>query len=126
MTYRSYPYAWIYYCTHQYLSINFETKNQDFLLNLILDLTLVILTRMFMLWVQNIEFYLWCSLNIFILLIHWSHFLRVLKNSFFWFKTSCFELEKWVFEMKHICALWIIEYWQRRVLKIYTAQIFQN
>jgi hypothetical protein len=27
MTYRSYPYAWIYYCTHQYLLTFFETKN---------------------------------------------------------------------------------------------------
>jgi hypothetical protein len=26
MTYRSYMYAWIYYCTHQYLLIFFETK----------------------------------------------------------------------------------------------------
>jgi hypothetical protein len=26
MTYRSHPYASIYYCTHQYFSINFETK----------------------------------------------------------------------------------------------------
>jgi hypothetical protein len=26
MTYRSYPYAWIYYCIHQYLLIFFETK----------------------------------------------------------------------------------------------------
>jgi hypothetical protein len=33
MTYRSYPYAWIYYCTHQYLLIFFETKKLKFLLN---------------------------------------------------------------------------------------------
>jgi hypothetical protein len=25
---RSYMYAWIYYCTHQYLLIFFETKNK--------------------------------------------------------------------------------------------------
>jgi hypothetical protein len=49
MTYRSYPYAWIYYCTHQYLLIFFETKNYKFLLNLILDWDLVISARFFLL-----------------------------------------------------------------------------
>jgi hypothetical protein len=47
MTYRSDLYTWIYYSTHQYLLICFEFFFWNFLLNLILDWDLVILTRFF-------------------------------------------------------------------------------
>jgi hypothetical protein len=90
MTYRSYPYAWIYFCTHQYLLIFFEIKIWKFLQNLILDWNLVILTRFFSLWLQNMEIYLWCYLKIFILLIHWSHFWRIMfwtRKVNFWGET---------------------------------------
>jgi hypothetical protein len=101
ITYISYPYAWIYYCTHQYFLIFFETKNWKFLLNLILDWDLVILARFFLLWVQNMEIYLWYFLKIFIIsLIYWSHFWRVMfgtRNVSFWGETYLHLLNNRIF-----------------------------
>jgi hypothetical protein len=100
MTYRSYPYTWIYYCTHKYLLIFFETKNWKFLLNLILDWDSMILTRSFLLWNQNMEIYLCCSFNILILLIHWSYFWRVMfwtRKVSFWGETYLHLLNNRIF-----------------------------
>ena len=53
MTYRSHPFA-------QNLLINIgETKNWEFLIKLILDWDLKIFTRDFLLWIKNMESYLW-------------------------------------------------------------------
>jgi hypothetical protein len=100
MTYRSYAYAWIYYCTHQYLLIFLETKNWKILLNMILTWDLVISIRFFLLQIQNMEMYSWCFLKICILLIHWSHFWRVTfwtRKVSFWGETYLHILNNRIF-----------------------------
>jgi hypothetical protein len=100
MTYRSHLHTWICYCTHQYFLIFYETKNWKFLLNFILGWDLVISTRFFLLWGQNMEIYLRCFFKIFILLIHWSHFWRVMfwtRKVIFWGKTYLHLLNNRIF-----------------------------
>jgi hypothetical protein len=90
MTYRSYMYAWIYYCTHQDLLIFFETKNWKFPSKFNFRLGFSDFDKIFLLWIQSIEIYLWYFLMIFILLIHWSHFWRIMfwtRKVNFWGET---------------------------------------
>jgi hypothetical protein len=91
--------TFIYYCIHQYSLIFFETNNRKFLLNLILDWDLVIQTRFFC-----HEF----KIGKFV----YGVFLRFLYYLFIEiiFERSCFEPEKSIFEVKHTCTFWTIEY----------------
>jgi hypothetical protein len=98
----SYLYTWIYYCTHQYFLIFFETKHWKFLLNLILDWDLVISTIFFLLWVQNMKIYLWYFLQIFILLNHCNYFWRIM----FWTRKVNFWSETYLSTPSVRCTLW--------------------
>jgi hypothetical protein len=56
--------------------------------------------KIFLLWVQNMEICLWCFSQIFILLIHWSHFWRVVfwtRKVSFWGETYLHLLNNGVF-----------------------------
>jgi hypothetical protein len=118
MTYRPYPYAWIYSCTHQYFLIFFETKKSKLLLNLILDWDLVILTRFFLLWIQNMEIYLWC------ILIKKLYYLFIEAI----FEGSCFELKKvnfWSETYLHLLnyRIFIEEFWKSTLQKSFKTNI---
>jgi hypothetical protein len=78
MTYRSYPYAWIHYCTYQYLLTFFETKNWKIPSKFDFGLEFSTLNKIFLVWIQSIEMYLWYFLKNFIVLIHWSYYYRVM------------------------------------------------
>jgi hypothetical protein len=98
--YRSYPYAWIYYCIHQYLLLFFETKNYEFLLNLILDWNVVISTRFFC-----YEFKIWKFIyGVFLRFLYYL-FIEVI------FEGSCFELGK-------------ISFWGETYLHLLNNRIF--
>jgi hypothetical protein len=100
MTYISYLYTWIFYCTHQYLSLKFGKKIKKILLDLILDWDLVILIRFFFIWILNMEIYL-------------CHFFKDFYDNYSlnsFLKGHVLNLEKLVFEMKLICTFRKIEY----------------
>jgi hypothetical protein len=83
MTYGSYLYVWIYYYTHQYLSINFETKKLEIPSKFDFRLRFSDFDKMFL--VMNSKY---GNLNMDFLKILYYSFIKVI------FKGSCFELEK--------------------------------
>jgi hypothetical protein len=108
------------------LPINFEIKNWKFLLNLILDWIwiLVIITTNFC---YNFKIYKFIYfLMIFIILIHWSHFWRVMfwtRKVSFWDKTYMHSLKNRIFVWKSFKNLYCTNVSK---LKLESIQIWMN
>ena len=89
MIHRSYPYAWIYYCTHQYLLIFLKPKIKNSF-QILFQIEISDFNKIFC-----YEFKLWkCILGVLKRLLYFL-FIEVI------FEGSCFELDKSVFDVKH-------------------------